>query len=477
MNEKELIVNLIYTDEDAHYVFKVFKDNHKKGKIGFKKMRVRNLLGSKAQIDELSNSVKDLAPSRELDVLLQEFMKPIGISHLQQYLMIREFFPQFILDHYEAIAQNVANKIAPFAGLTAYQTVEEVEDFYENRYDELNRSVLENIHAEIIKLFEEELKCRSRFIAAVTGKNLLELDRLLGSAGNSAELDIDLRAVFFDTQVGLSIDSDLQLCEKGCQRDLTKLGILSAFLEVGDYQETVRPKLLMELQRAYFTYNIQMQGLNVSFYALELKGHLESSQQKNATAQKEIKRLNQAIAEWEQKNKREKKQDEKLMNEIKALKKTIDEQKSKMSHYAQVQVAGQEELDKIAKLSQKETARLKSQLQVYENMATGYQWLLASDYSVHEMVVLYNSPLLYAKHIYHELTFMEVGDALKTPFKAKKMLVQLVGMTGKQKKQIEKLARQLEIEAIMLESVDERDLIMDIACYLKESEGILHESA
>jgi len=478
MNEKELIVNLVHTDDDAHYVFNVFKDNHKKGKIGFKKMRIRNLLSSKSQIDELLNAVKDLTPVRELNLLLQEFAANTKTySHLQQYLMIKSWFPDFVSDNYDVIIHNVEQKRAPFTGLSSYQTVEEAEGFYLSRYDEVYVQNLETIYQDVVKLFDSELQGRGRYLNALQGASLLDLDRLLGHAGTDGDLDIDIRQQFFSDYKESPTDPIVVNGEKIAQRELTKLGLYSAFLEVGEYPEEVRPKLLQELQRAYFNYNLQINGVMSSYFIFEMRTTLEEAQQKQLLLQKELKSTLQQVLELEQKNKREKKQDETRMKEIKELKTIIAEQNKKLLEHEEIREAGQEELDRLAQLSKREAAHLKNQLEMYENLATGYKWMLARDFSAYEIVVVYNSPLLYAKHIYHELLFMDIANALKEPFKAKKVLVQLVGLTGKQKKQMEKLAQAEKIELVFLESVDERDLIMDIACHLKESEEILHESA
>lgn len=469
MNEKELIVNLVHTDDDAHYIFNIFKDNHKKGKIGFKRMRIRNLLSSKSQIDELLTAVKELTPVRELEVLLQDFTNSNStLTHLQQYLLIKSCFPAFVADNYEMVLHNIKEKRAPFTGLTPYKTLEEAEAFYFGRYEELNLQTMENLNQEAIRLFEAELGGRKRYESVLQGANLMDLDRLLGYAGTDSDLDFNIRQQFFPDNEETVVDSSIVELEKVCQKELTKLGLYSTFLEVGQYPEAVRIKLLQEIQRSFFVFNLQRQGLTSAYHYLDMKEQWDDTQQKQQGLQKDLKKATARIVELEQRNQQV---------EIDALKKVIEEQKALLSEGEVVREATKEEWDRLAQVSRNETVHLKTQLQKYEEMAGGYKWMLASDFSVHDIVVVYNSPLLYAKHIYHELVFMDLNRALKEPFKSKIVLVQLVGMTGKQKKQMEKLAQKQEMELIFLESVDERDLIMDIACYLKESEEVQHESA
>jgi len=477
MTEKELIVKLIHTDEDAHYIFNVFKDNHKKGKFAFKRLRAQKLLGNKSQIDELSASVRARFADGGLDVLLLEFLQPEAPSHLQQFLLVREFYPEFLRENWDAVRENIEQKKPPFSGVSAHKTEEQALHFYQHRYGELNGAALNAIWQESIHTVKIELKLWDVFEQAVKGKGLLGLDKLLGGVGPGDGFEVSVRESYFMEHRDVLADADIRRMEQGCRDQLVRLAIITVFLEAGECPNEVRLNLMRELQRAYFLAKTQILGLGTLLSLLEGKNEYDQLNLKYQQSQKERTALSQKNQEISQQNSAIKRGDETLKQQIAHLKQVINEQNEKLGQSARLQVAGQEELEKIAQLSQKEQAHLKSRLQSYENLAKGYQWLLSRDLSVHEVAVVYSSPLLYAKHIYHEVLFMGVSQALKEPFKAQKLLVQLVGLSGKEKKQLEKLASAKGVEAVMLESVDERDLIMDIACYLKESEGVFHESA
>ena len=480
MNERELIVNLVRTDDDAHYIFNVFKDNHKKGKFAFKKVRVRSLLGSKTSIDELTNSVSLTAPmtSPDLELLLQEFTKPASYTALQQYLLVRSLFPDFIKENYEVIANNAEKGLFPFAGLSAYKTSEEVESYYLHRHEEVHQALLESLSAQAVDFLGGRKGKLEFFEDLLRGNDLLDLDRLLGLAGSSPELDVDVRDCFLQEFASLKADNPMLPELEESKKSATRLFILASFLNVGNYPQKTRTSLLKELQVAFFSLNLQLISLTSGFLMIEMRKNMDEIQSKNVESQREIKKLNQKIQGFIKKSEKESQEDELLLKEIAGLKNQILEKEQALFASEEAREATDAQWERIAGVAQRETAHIKGKLKEFENMSKGYQWLLGHDFSHYEMVVIYSSPLLYARQIYPELTFMDPQTALSEPFEAKGILVQLVGMTGKQKKQIEKLAAGLNITAHMLPSIDERDLIMDIACYIKrKGEGMLHESA
>ena len=451
MNEKELLVFLAKDNDDTNLLLAAMNENTK-GNFQFKKMKIRRLIKKDLKYDFIAeimflfdrHGIK--WDNYELPVLLKRIAEEEE-SYMIQYLVVKKLYPDFISDNFATIVDNANQGREPFYGLHGFDNDRDLELFYQHDFDDLQAVKDEADFIHIVNWFEGTLASLDDYKKRLTGVDLPEFDQLINTKNHELELLVSPRFLpeedirYYQTLDVPGIEEKMKELLNIIDGEGVKLALYLAYLEVGMYNIGTKPTLLDSMQRCYLAFRIQlMETIKTIDDMISKTNHEE---------------LEAGYDELEQKMKI-------MADEHEAKIKELNEQIKTLQLEKETSVVDVGAL-------KNELLTLQNQIAQQETLAKGYQKMLIDDFSNLKMLVIYKSQLLYAPLIYPDVKFLLIDDLTEECFaQARLILIQSLGGSAKQKRELEVKASTSKCEIINLHCKDERQLILEIARIIDE---------
>lgn len=445
MTEKELVVTLAENNEDVDFLLGVLNENAK-GNFQFKKLKLRRLIKKEMPIDLLGALMERIDRPEinqyaqiELPILIKQ-LRAEGHGKMWQYLIITKFHYDFTKENFLMIIDNAKQGNEPFFGLHGFDNDRDLELFYQNEFDELQKVKDESEIGQIKEWFEEAICSLGIYKNRLRNVDLAEFDRLIGSSNIETDLIISIgflkredRSHYKSKYVTEEAILDLG---KALDGEGIKLALYLAYLEVGLYNEGVKSTLLDTMQRHYLTFRMQLMGTLKIIDDMMFVGKHNDLVIKCDDLQHKIKKMET--------------EHETLL--LEANKRFERAQSEKEQSRIEVELANTQ-IDE-----------LKNQLLKDKQATIGFAKMLCDDFTNLKIAVVHQTQLLYAPVIYPDLTFTFFDEVVTTGFEnIKVVLIQLWGTYTKEMRKLEKTALEAGCELFILQSKDERQLIMEIA--------------
>ena len=446
MNEKELVVLLAETDNDVNLLLKAVGENLK-GNLQFKKMKLRRLIKKDLKFDfmeEVFYAFRDWPAPRfgdfELPMLLKHSVLK-NVSKMLQYLVVKRCHPEFVNEKFDKIIENAEGGYEPFYGLHGFDNDHDFELFYQNDDILQALNVLTDVEY-IVKWFEDEIVSLDMYRKRLIDVDLSGFDALINTKNLESEL---LLSYSFLEKKNYSTSNVSEAAISNLRRvidiDGVSLAIYLAYTEVGVYSEETKIVLLDKMQKQYLTFRMKLMD------ALKLID-TEIYRENNLALIKQYEDLIADVNELDHTNK--------IQHKEFAAK--LDKERVEKEQYI-----------KNIEAIKNDFSVLKNKMVQQGALEAGYAAMLSDDFRNLEIVVIYNSQLLYAPLIYPDVKFVDITKATNAAFaEAKLVLIPNLGGSIKQKRQVEEVAKGAGCEVLGLQCGDERQLIVAISQTINE---------
>ena len=419
LTEKDIIMGLIQSENELDHVLRLLKKSTKHGSIPFKRNSLSNALSSNNRYPTLKKLKENLSLSdlenQSISYLLDYFQKPAhNTPNIIQYFTLLHYHEDFINDHLEKIASNISHQIYFLDGLNTFQTLEEVETFYnlkatqsEFGYDDEMMKLIQKWFYKNFGFLREEMK-------ALEGKDLLFFHNYFQS------YQLPSPAI---SQFSEDFLSHPDLLDK-IQVKASQLMVFIAFYFKGVMTPHIRHIIFTDCFSCFY----QLESMISDEQAKQQKQHFQQKLHEN------------------------KQETELLKKENKRLEREFKRQQT-------LQLNNQKKLDHHF---EKETR--------YKQCLTSIQSHFNETYLKHQVIVVCSQQLLYAKHLFPDLLFVSEDEAISTRLKCRHLILFHATLMKSKRLKLEcKYQKSAQIKVLM--SLDERELITDLLSYLKTLES------
>lgn len=488
MTEKDLFLELLNDERSLNWVLEGLNESTKRGNILFKKTKVRKLLG-KQLVSQSRGNLKSGSALGQLDQLLDQFDDRLyaGFSlgellqrfssgdcpevAAAQFLILRRFFPDYFNRHFQDFAANVQGGRFWLAGLSAFQSLEEAEDFYLKGRDSWRRENADVMFGQALQVFLSEVGSLEKELDLMKGLDFLGYESLVRQ-------HIYQGGIAIMGQFGAKPDESLQ-------KAAGEMAILLAFLSVGVVNEELHQELVWELWDKHQSLNTSIANELTLVMERGFSEEVGRLEQRNQDLQEELLQTLTELKEAETHAKeagikhqssqagKEAAMDQ-IREEYERMKQELEGARQKQSELSGIRekLAMLQEEASAKRQHEEQAARLAEELARFHALSEGYSWGLSEDFGSKQVMVVHKMEVLYAPHVYPDVSFLSVEEALEKKELGHTVFVQQYGLSSRAKNQVAELARLGGSRVLPLNSREEREMIMDLAVFLKmEKEG------
>ena len=417
--EKDIIMGLIHSEDEIDLVLRMLKKSTKHGSIPFKRNSLSNALSSSNRYPALKTLKEHLALSslenQSISYTLDYFQKPTRHTpNIVQYFTLLHYHEDFINEHLEEMSSNITNQIYFLDGLNTFQTLEEVETFYNLKATQSEFGYDDEVMKLIKKWFYKKIGPLHEEMEALTGKDLLFFHNYF----QTYQLPYSVLNKFPDDFL-LAPD----LLDK-LQVKASQLLVFIAFYFKGVMTPHIRHIIFTDCFSCFY----QLESIISDEQTKQLKQHFQQKLREN------------------------KQEIDHLKKENKRLERDFKRQEN-------MQIVSQKKLE----------THLEKESQ-YKQHLTNLQLHFNETYTKYKIVVVCSQQLLYVKHLFPDLLFVSEDEAISTRLHCRHLILLHATLMKSKRLQLEyKYQQYAQIKVLM--SLDERELITDLLTYLKTIES------
>jgi len=464
MNEKDLIVSLAKTEKEVDELL-ISLSEGTKGNLQFKKMKLRRLMKKDVAhsfIPALMEFMRKHTTYSEIygNLSLPNLIRDLNnetATDFQMYLIIKCAHPAFVEENYPTIVENVTEGRNAFYGITGFDNDRDIELFYHESIEEINRGTNEKTLLDKKEWFIDNIGPIDVHIKTVQSMDLVDFDRLVNTSITPEELHFSkhyfktsekysretLSYILDDETYDRYYESEFKKVGEVLDTTAVKVALYFAFTEVGAYNSGLRANLLEMLSRQFSDFKAQY---------LEEKINLD-----NKFMYELVKKIqNDHESEHTLRTQNEEKHQKSISKITKKFESTKTENENLKGELSRTNFELNEAKDILA---------------MHKAKSIGYTKGLTSTYFSLKYLLIHYSDLHFAPEIFPEIKFITAEELDFVDSEFETILIQQLGGSIREKRDIEKKAINENKTVVWLTSLDERELIFEVGQVLKSGGG------